>query len=925
MSELTSSAAWTALIAHQRTLREASLRDLFASDPGRAARYTTEVAGLTLDWSKHLITDQTLELLRALADQAQVATWRDRMFAGDKLNETEGRAVLHVALRNRSRRPILVDGRDVMPEVEAVLAKMRAFVARLHDGTWRGFFGHTITDVVNLGIGGSDLGPVMATEALRPYARPGLRVHFVSNVDATHLAEVLRQISPERTLFIVASKTFTTQETLTNARSARAWLLEGLGAGAEAVARHFVALSTNTKEVTAFGIDPENMFQFWDWVGGRYSLCSAIGLSLACAIGMDAFEELLAGAHAMDEHFRTAPAAENAPMILALLGIWYSNFFGAESHAILPYDQSLHRFAAYFQQADMESNGKSVDRHGRRITDYTTGPILWGEPGTNGQHAFFQLLHQGTRLVPADFLVPLESHHPLGNHHQLLLANCFAQSEALMRGKTTAEATAELVAQGKPPEVVAHLAPHKTFPGNRPSTTIVMPKLTPHALGALVALYEHKIFVQGILWDIYSFDQWGVELGKELASKIVPELTGEQPVTAHDASTNALIERARKARAALAPAAAPVREVAALGQSIWYDNLRRAMLESGDLRLMIERDGLRGLTSNPSIFEKAIRGSADYDPALRALVRRHPTLEVAALYERLAVADIQAACDAFAALYRRSHGADGFVSLEVSPHLADDSAGTIAEARRLWTTVGRDNLMIKVPGTAAGVAALRTLIGEGISVNTTLLFSVERYRASALAYLEGLEALRDSGGDLARVAGVASFFLSRIDTAVDRLLAEPARASLAHLAGKTAVANAKVAYAVYRELAATSRWRALADADARPQRLLWASTSAKNPAYPALCYVTPLIGPDTVNTVPAETYAALTAHRGPLAAALGDGLDEARTTLAALAASGVDLDAITEQLLREGLAAFSTSFDSLLGALADKRAALGRA
>ena len=540
MSALTRSPAWQALLAHQSSLAATTMRELFAADPQRFARMSREVCGLLIDWSKHRATDETWRLLFALAEQADVLGWRDRMFAGAKINGTEDRAVLHVALRNRSNRPIAVDGADVMPLVNGVLGKMREFTARLRGGQWRGHTGKTITDVVNLGIGGSDLGPVMVTEALRPYWTPGMRAHFVSNVDGTHLAETVAGLDPERTLFIVASKTFTTQETLTNARSARAWLLGKLGAGPEAVARHFVALSTNAKEVAAFGIDPANMFEFWDWVGGRYSLWSAIGLSIACVIGMDHFEALLDGGHAMDEHFRTAPVAENAPVILGLLGVWYANFWGAETHAILPYDQYLHRFAAYFQQGDMESNGKSVDRDGHRV-DYTTGPVIWGEPGTNGQHAFYQLIHQGTRLIPCDFIAPIETHHPIGPHHQILLANFFAQTEALMAGKTADEARAELVAAKLPEDRIARLVPHKTFPGNRPTTSIVAQRITPRSLGSLIALYEHKIFVQGIIWNIYSFDQWGVELGKQLASKILPELDGDAAVTSHDASTNGLI------------------------------------------------------------------------------------------------------------------------------------------------------------------------------------------------------------------------------------------------------------------------------------------------------------------------------------------------------------------------------------------------
>jgi glucose-6-phosphate isomerase len=549
MSALTRSPAWKALLDHQPAIAKTSMRALFAADPRRFAKMSHEACGVFVDWSKHRATDETWRLLFALAEQADVATWRDKMFAGDKLNGTEGRAVLHTALRNRTNRPILVDGVDVMPEVNAVLAKMRAFTDRVRSGAWKGHTGQTITDVVNIGIGGSDLGPVMVTEALRPYWKADLRAHFVSNVDGTHLAETVKHLDPARTLFIVASKTFTTQETLTNARSARDWLLGKLGAGTDAVAKHFVALSTNAKEVTAFGIDPANMFEFWDWVGGRYSLWSAIGLSIACVIGMDHFEEMLAGGHAMDDHFRTAPLRENLPVILGLLGVWYANFFDAQSHAILPYDQYLHRFAAYFQQGDMESNGKGVDREGQPV-DYTTGPILWGEPGTNGQHAFYQLIHQGTRVIPCDFIAPIETHNPIGPHHAILLANFFAQTEALMKGKTADEARAELEAQKLPAERIAQLVPHKTFTGNRPTTSIVVQKITPHTLGALIAMYEHKIFVQGIVWNIYSFDQWGVELGKQLASRILPELDGDGAVTSHDASTNGLINlyKARRPR-----------------------------------------------------------------------------------------------------------------------------------------------------------------------------------------------------------------------------------------------------------------------------------------------------------------------------------------------------------------------------------------
>jgi len=545
MTPLTQSPAWQALARHRDTMREVQMRDLFAADPGRAEEFSIEVEDMKVDYSKHRVTAETMKLLFDLARQAGVFEWRDRMYAGEKINRTENRSVLHVALRNRSNRPIVVDGADVMPEVNAVLAKMRDFTESVRSGAWKGHTGKRITDIVNIGIGGSDLGPVMACLALKPYWQDGMRAHFVSNVDGTHMAETLKDVSAETTLFVVESKTFTTQETLMNARTARSWLVQKLGDEA-AVPKHFVAVSSATEEVKKFGIDPNNMFVFWDWVGGRYSLWSAIGLPVALIVGMDRFGQMLGGGHAMDEHFRTSPMAENLPVILAMLGIWYSNFFDAATHAILPYDQYMSRFAAYFQQGDMESNGKRVDREGHFIDGYTTGPIVWGEPGTNGQHAFYQLIHQGTRLVPCDFLAPLETHNPLGKHHEVLLANFFAQTEALMRGKTPDEARAELTAQNLPPARVEELVPHKTFPGNRPTTSIVFDKLTPRTLGMLVAMYEHKIFCQGIVWDIFSFDQWGVELGKQLAKKIEPELESKGLVSSHDASTNALINRYKK-------------------------------------------------------------------------------------------------------------------------------------------------------------------------------------------------------------------------------------------------------------------------------------------------------------------------------------------------------------------------------------------
>ncbi len=541
MSTLVNSPAYQALAAHHAETRHVHMRDLFGKDPQRFAKFSLHFDDLLFDYSKHRVTGETLGLLVKLAEQAKVAEFTKRMFSGDRINFTENRAVLHVALRNRNNRPILVDGQDVMPAVNAVLAKMRVFVGSIHSGQWRGFTGKPIRSIVNIGIGGSDLGPVMVTEALKTYWQAGLSAHFVSNVDGTDISEKLKLVDPETVLFLVASKTFTTQETMTNAATARAWLIEKLGSAA-AVRNHFVALSTNTKAVTEFGIDPANMFEFWEWVGGRYSLWSAIGLSIACTIGMDNFEELLNGAFDIDEHFQREPFTQNIPVIMALLGFWYANFFGTKSHAILPYDQYLHRFAAYLQQADMESNGKSVDREGKRITDYTTGPILWGEPGTNGQHAFYQLIHQGTEIIPADFLLPVHSHNPVGPHHTMLASNCFAQTEALMRGKTLSEAEQELRSAGVPDERISIIAPHKVFEGNRPTSTFLFDKLTPRTLGQLVALYEHKIFVQGLLWNINSYDQWGVELGKQLANRILPELGVSQSVTTHDSSTNALID-----------------------------------------------------------------------------------------------------------------------------------------------------------------------------------------------------------------------------------------------------------------------------------------------------------------------------------------------------------------------------------------------
>ncbi len=546
MSALTQSPAWKALEAHYLDVIDRQMRDLFDENPRRFDEFSLRFDDILLDYSKNRITAQTMQLLRDLARQANLAQWTARMFNGDKINTTEDRAVLHVALRNRSDQPIMVDGKDVMPLVNGVLRHMREFATAVRNGQWIGYTGQRITDIVNIGIGGSDLGPVMVTEALRPYGQAGLNVHFVSNVDGTHLVETLKPLDPQRTLFIIASKTFTTQETLTNAQSARDWLLKSTKDSA-AIARHFVAISTNTQAVQKFGIDPKNMFEFWDWVGGRYSLWSAIGLSIALFIGPDHFEQLLDGAHAMDNHFRTAPLEQNLPVTLGLLGIWYINFFNAATQAILPYDQYLHRFPAYFQQGDMESNGKHVTREGVSV-DYFTGPVLWGEPGTNGQHAFYQLIHQGTRLVPADFLAPVETQNPLGEHHAILLSNFFAQTEALMKGKTEAEVKAELQEQGMGGAQADALVPHKVFEGNRPTNSILFQKLTPRTLGSLIAMYEHKIFVQGIIWDINSFDQWGVELGKQLAKVILPELKGSADVSAHDSSTNGLINEFKRRR-----------------------------------------------------------------------------------------------------------------------------------------------------------------------------------------------------------------------------------------------------------------------------------------------------------------------------------------------------------------------------------------
>ncbi|XP_039512777.1 glucose-6-phosphate isomerase a [Pimephales promelas] len=529
-----------------------NMRQMFEDDPDRFNKFslelTTDDGNVLLDYSKNLISEEVLEMLFDMARSVGVEAARERMFAGEKINFTEGRAVLHTALRNRSNTPIMVDGKDVMPDVNRVLEQMKRFCHKVRSGEWKGFSGKAITDVVNIGIGGSDLGPLMVTEALKPYSKGGPNVWFVSNIDGTHMAKTLAQLNAETALFIIASKTFTTQETITNAETAREWFLQS-AKDKSAVAKHFVALSTNAPKVKDFGIDTNNMFEFWDWVGGRYSLWSAIGLSIALHIGFDNFEQLLAGAHWMDNHFRSAPLEQNAPVLLALLGVWYVNFFQAETHALLPYDQYMHRFAAYFQQGDMESNGKYITKSGTRVS-YHTGPIVWGEPGTNGQHAFYQLIHQGTRLIPADFLIPAQSQHPIRDnlHHKILMANFLAQTEALMRGKTTEEAKSELQAAGMSGDQLENLLPHKVFQGNKPSNSIIFKKLSPFMLGALVAMYEHKIFVQGVMWDINSYDQWGVELGKQLAKKIEPELQDDADVHSHDSSTNGLISFFKKNR-----------------------------------------------------------------------------------------------------------------------------------------------------------------------------------------------------------------------------------------------------------------------------------------------------------------------------------------------------------------------------------------
>jgi len=544
--DTTTTEAWKNLQQHRSELEDVRIRDLFANDPERSSKYFLQTGDIAFDYSKNILTDKTIQLLLQLAEDTNVKEGIEAMFNGEKINQTENRSVLHVALRNFSKQTFYSDGKDVMPEIKKVLRKMKKFCEGVHTGEHRGYTGKRIKYIVNIGIGGSDLGPLMVTEALKPYQVDGIETFFVSNVDGTHIAETLNKIKPERTLFLIASKTFTTQETMTNAHTARQWFLKKAKDESH-IAKHFAALSTNETEVVKFGIDKKNMFGFWDWVGGRYSLWSAIGLSIALTIGYRNFELLLKGAQETDHHFRNNSFDKNIPVIMALVGLWYTNFFGAQTECILPYDQYMHRFPAYFQQGNMESNGKSVDRNGKKL-DHNSGPVIWGEPGTNGQHAFYQLIHQGTLLIPCDFIAPAQSHNPIGDHHQKLLSNFFAQTEALMNGKTAGEAKAELEKSGLDEAQIDKILPFKVFTGNRPTNSFLIKKITPFTLGQLIALYEHKIFVQGIIWNIFSFDQWGVELGKQLANRILPELEDDEPVSNHDSSTNNLINLYKKLR-----------------------------------------------------------------------------------------------------------------------------------------------------------------------------------------------------------------------------------------------------------------------------------------------------------------------------------------------------------------------------------------
>jgi glucose-6-phosphate isomerase len=542
----TQTKTWKKLEAHFVEMQSVQMKNLFAEDDKRFEKFSLKFEDILLDYSKNIITQKTMKILTELAEEVGLRDAIEKMFSGEKINETEDRAVLHTALRHCSDKPVYFEDKDVMPEINAVLKQMETFSDKIISAEWKGFSGKPISDIVNIGIGGSDLGPVMVTEALKAYKKPNINVHFVSNVDATHIAETLKNLNPETTLCMIASKTFTTQETMTNAHSARNWFLQ-TAKKTEHIRKHFVAISTNKDSVEEFGIDPDNMFMFWDWVGGRYSLWSAIGLSICSTIGYENFAELLLGAHQMDAHFQNEKFNKNVPVILALLGVWYNNFFGADSQAILPYDQYLHRFAAYFQQGDMESNGKCIDRNGNEI-EYQTGSIIWGEPGTNGQHAFYQLIHQGTKLIPCDFIAPANSHNPIGDHHNKLLSNFFAQTEALMRGKTETEVISDLKDDGKTDIEIQKLLPFKVFPGNKPTNSILVNKITPRTLGSLIAMYEHKIFVQGIIWNIFSFDQWGVELGKQLAKAIFPELENVKQITKHDSSTNGLINAFKEMR-----------------------------------------------------------------------------------------------------------------------------------------------------------------------------------------------------------------------------------------------------------------------------------------------------------------------------------------------------------------------------------------
>lgn len=543
----TTTQAWLLLKKHfQDEMNQAQIEQLFTGDPGRFDQFSLQFNDILFDYSKNIIKEKTINLLLALADDCEVKNAINAMFSGDKINETEGRSVLHTALRNFSGEPVYSDGKDVMPDVQRVQEQMKAFAQKVHSGEWKGYSGKKIKYIVNIGIGGSDLGPVMVTEALKPYWKEGIQPYFVSNVDGTHIAETLKKVTPDETLFLIASKTFTTQETMTNAHTARSWFLASAGDEKE-IAKHFVALSTNEKDVVKFGIDPKNMFEFWDWVGGRYSLWSAIGLSIVLTIGYDNFEALLKGAYKTDVYFKETPFKENIPVLMGLIGLWYTNFFGTQTEVILPYDQYMHRFSAYFQQGNMESNGKSVDRKGDEVS-YNTGPVIWGEPGTNGQHAFYQLIHQGTVIIPADFIAPAISHNPIGDHHNKLLSNFFAQTEALMNGKSEQTVITELKEQGKSDAEIKRITPYKVFEGNRPTNSFLLKEITPESLGSLIALYEHKIFVQGVIWNIFSFDQWGVELGKQLAGQILPELENDQEVSSHDSSTNGLINAYKKLR-----------------------------------------------------------------------------------------------------------------------------------------------------------------------------------------------------------------------------------------------------------------------------------------------------------------------------------------------------------------------------------------